>query len=88
MSCPIYKLYGDIGTFQPEYSNGGNPLLLKTIPTTTMEQADAYMLNDLNGYMLRKTRITTSISLLTIGGEEVTLSGDVATILNILEKLK
>lgn len=88
MSCPIYKLYGDIGPFQPEYSNGGNPLLLKTIPTMTMEQADAYMLKDLNGYMLRKTRITTSISLLTIGGEEVTLSGDVATILNLLEKLK
>ena len=54
----------------------------------TMEQAGAYMLNDLNGYMLRKTRITTSISLLTLDGEEVTLSGDVATTLNLLEKLK
>lgn len=32
--------------------------------------------------------MTTEVSLITLDGEEVTLSGDVATILNLLEKLK
>ena len=32
--------------------------------------------------------MTTEVSLITLDGEEVTLSGDVATILNLPEKLK
>lgn len=88
MPCTICTAKGNDSQFQQEYKNGGKPLVLKSIPTVTMEQADSYVLGDLHGYMMRKPRVTTEISFITFDGEEVTLSGDVATILNILEKLK
>ena len=88
MPCPICAVKSNDSKFQQEYKNGGKPLVLKSIPTITMEQSDSYVLGDLSGYMFHKTRMTTSISFFALDGEEVTLSGDVATILNILEKLK
>ena len=88
MPCPMCEKSSIHNQFQQEYNNGGRPLILKSTPTVTMEQADSYIIGDLNGYMSRKTRLTTSISFVTFDDEEVTLSGDVATILNILEKLK
>lgn len=88
MPCPMCEKSSIHNQFQKEYKNGGKPLILKSLPDVLFEQSDSFVLGDLSGYMFRKPRITTSISFLTPDGEEVTLSGDVATILNILEKLK
>lgn len=88
MPCPMRNKSSVHNQFQQEYANSGKTLILKSSPTILFEQSDTYELGDLCGYMFRKPRLTTEVSLITLDGEEVTLSGDVATILNLLEKLK
>lgn len=85
MSCP-YCSKSNNGPFQMEYNNGGDKLLLVSYPSINYE-THADSISCLSSWV-RTTKNTTEVELMNNKGEQVSLSGDLDLVLNILEKLK
>ena len=69
-----------------EYNNGGDKLLLVSSPSINYETRTG-ALSCFSSWG-RTTKNTTEVELMNNKGEQVSLSGDLDLVLNILEKLK